>query len=130
MIHESLSAISFQSSMDGVSWRAFPRRSSRTMTTVSPAGAHVLLRAGVDDAELCHVDRLGHDAGGHISDERYVAGVRNGTGTFVPSISVVEADMYVVRVGSEMELRRVVFPARKLKFASFEEATAFASPYF
>ena len=35
----SLSAISFQSSIAGVSGRALPRRSSRTMTTVSPAGA-------------------------------------------------------------------------------------------
>src|SRR5690606_33008528 len=41
------------------------------------AGADVLLRTGVDQAEAGYIQRTGEDVGGHVRHQRYVAHFRN-----------------------------------------------------
>ena len=68
-------------------------------------GCHVLLRARIDNAEAGNVDRLGEDAGGHIGNERDITGI----GDVIPLCSVdgvVEADVDIVRVGTEVVSRQ------------------------
>ena len=66
--------------------------------------SHILLRSGVDNAELRNVNGLRHYAGRHIRNERNIAGV--GNVRILRSVDrVVEADVDVGRVFSEAVAR-------------------------
>ena len=63
----------------------------------------VLLSAGKEQTELAHVDRLGENVGGNVSHQRHISGV----GKVVPLGAVdgiVQADVYIIRVRSEIGL--------------------------
>ena len=64
----------------------------------------VLLRAGVDQAELRHVDRPRQDRRGHVGDQRHGAGVRH-------EMKLDAADRLVRRVVQVRGVRRAL-PAR------------------
>ena len=70
-----------------------------------PRRADVLLRPGVDQAELRNVDRPGEDRRGHVGDQRDLPGGRH-VGELDAADRLVRGVVDVRGVGVELELRR------------------------
>jgi hypothetical protein len=90
-----------------------------------PGRAGVLLRAGVDHAELRDVDHPGQDVRRHVGDERHVAGLGRPL-VFDAADRLVRADVHVR--GIAVELPRAE-RGMLVKFVSSDEATIFTWQY-